>query len=458
MEQNNKKDSFRDRISTQTESGRRAWVFVNPPKGTLHFYRSLVAAILLLFFFVAPFIRVNDAPFLLFDVIHRKFILFGKVFWPQDFHLLVIAMITFLVALVLFTVVYGRIWCGWACPQTIFLEMLYRKVEFLIDGNAREQRRLAQSDWNFEKLWKRSLKHSIFILLSIIISHTLLSYFVGSDQVIEMVRRGPSENWGTFALMLLFSFVFYFLYSMFREQVCSIICPYGRLQGVLLDSNSLLVAYDYMRGEPRGKLSKTVGNCIDCKKCVNVCPANIDIRNGTQLECVNCTACIDACNSVMTRIKKPKGLIRFATENEIKNGKKFKINTRIIAYSFVLLALLAILTTLFVTGKQTETSLLRTTGSLYQEQENGDILNIYNLKIINKSGKDLSFEVRLLSHEAKLQQIGKKDSIASNQLLEDVILLSISRDQLKPGSNPIRFGIFVNERLTEEVKTTFLAP
>ncbi|MDA3928247.1 MAG: cytochrome c oxidase accessory protein CcoG [Prolixibacteraceae bacterium] len=451
-------NSFRDRISTQSAEGGRAWVHINPPKGKLHNYRSIVATFLILFLLGAPFVKVNGQPFMLFDVLHRKFILFGKIFWTHDFHLLVIAMITMLVGLVLFTVIYGRVFCGWACPQTVLLEMVYRKVEFLIDGNARNQRRLAQSDWTFEKVWKRIIKHTLFVLISTIISHAILSFFIGADKMIEMVKGGPLSNFPAFLLMLLFSFVFYFLYTIFREQVCSILCPYGRLQGVLLDSNSIVVAYDYLRGEPRGKLTKSVGNCIDCKKCVEVCPTNIDIRNGTQLECVNCTACIDACNSIMTKIKKPKGLIRFASENEIKSGQPFKVNARIISYSIVLLVLLSVFVGLFITSKQTETSILRTSGSLYQVQENGDVLNIYNMKIINKTNNNLPIEIKLMSHEGEINRISKTDTLFKNASMEDVLLLHIHKDQLEKGSNKIAFGIFVKGEMIEEVKTAFLAP
>jgi len=418
----------------------------------------VVAALLLTFFFGAPFIQLNGQPFLLFDVLHRKFILFGKLFWPQDFHLLVIAMITFMVALVLFTVIYGRGFCGWACPQTIFLEMVYRKVEFLIDGNAKEQRHLANGDWTFEKIWKRTVKHMLFILLSLLISHTLLSYFIGIDGVIEMIQNGPASNFPAFLLMLLFSFVFYFLYTIFREQVCSILCPYGRLQGVLLDANTIVVAYDYVRGEPRGKLTKEIGNCIDCNKCVDVCPTNIDIRNGTQLECINCTACIDACNRVMTRMKKPKGLIRFASDNEIRNELPFKINARIIAYSAVLFVLISVFVGLFITSKQTETTILRTSGSLYQVNKSGEVLNIYQMKIINKTNNDLPVEIKLLLHEGNMKRISPSDTLRANSLMEDVLLLSIPKEKLLKGSNKIAFGIFVNHQMVEEVKTAFLAP
>ena len=452
------KASFRDRIATQSDEGGRAWVYTNPPQGKLHNYRTIVAILLLTFFFGAPFIKLNGQAIMLFDVLHRKFIILGKIFWPQDFHLLVIAMITFIVALVLFTVIYGRVFCGWVCPQTVFLEMVYRKVEFLIDGNAREQRRLANSELSFEKIWKRTLKHTIFIFISMLISHTFLSYFIGIEKVIDLLKGGPFSNFGSFLLMLLFSFVFYFLYAFFREQVCSILCPYGRLQGVLLDSNSIVVAYDYLRGEPRGKLIKSVGNCIDCNKCVEVCPTNIDIRNGTQLECINCTSCIDACNSVMTKIKKPKGLIRFASENEIKNGLAFKINKRIIAYSAVLFILLSVLLTLFITSKKTETTLLRTSGSLYQEQENGDILNIYNVKVLNKSTYDIPIQIKLLSHEGSIQLISKKDTIHKNDVMDDVLLLKINKENLNPGSNKVSLGIFINNEMVEEITTAFLGP
>ena len=458
MAEENNQVTFRDRISTQSAEGRKIKVYTNPPKGKLHTYRLFVAIALLAFFFGAPLIKINGDPIMLFNVTHRKFILFGKIFWPQDFHLLVIAMITFLVALVLFTVIYGRVWCGWACPQTIFLEMVYRKIEYLIDGNRKNQIRLAQSDWTFEKVWKRTVKHLLFVILSLLIANTLLSYFVSADKVIGLVKAGPGANFGLFVLTLLIAFVFYFLYTIFREQVCSILCPYGRLQGVLLDSNSIVVAYDYMRGEPRGKLTKAVGNCIDCKKCVQVCPTQIDIRNGTQLECINCTACIDACNSVMTRMKKPKGLIRFASENEIKNELPFKFNTRIIAYTVALFILLAVLVGLFITNKKTETTILRTSGSLYQVQPNGDITNLYTVKVINKTGKDQAFELKLLEPEGTVQLVGKKDTLYRNNVIEEVLILNLPKDQLITGSNQVTFGIYINGEMTEKVKTSFLAP
>ena len=305
--ENENKPGFRDSIVTVDEKGKRIWLFPKKPKGRYYNRRKIVGWLLLVILFGVPFIKLNGSPFFLFNIIKREFILFGVHFWPQDSYLFAIGMISLLVGIVLFTTVYGRFWCGWTCPQTVFLEILFRPIEYLIDGDRKAQIKLKESPWNFEKIRKRSLKNGIFIFLSVAIANALLAWFIGIDEVIQIIKSPISEHTGGFIAMIVFSSVLFFLYSWFREQVCSILCPYGRLQGVLLDSSSIVVSYDYKRGEPRGKGENAEkGDCIDCNSCVDVCPAGIDIRNGTQLECINCTACIDACDSVMDKVKKPR--------------------------------------------------------------------------------------------------------------------------------------------------------
>ncbi|EIM76614.1 cytochrome c oxidase accessory protein CcoG [Nitritalea halalkaliphila LW7] len=270
---------------------------------------------LLAAFFAGPFIQVNGRPWLLFNIFERKFIIFGAAFWPQDTHILIFLMLTLFVFVIVFTVVFGRVFCGWACPQTIFMEMVFRKIEYWIDGDAGQQRRLDALPWNGEKLRKRLLKWSVFLGISVLIAHTVMAYLIGMDRVIALVQSSPAENWAGFFGLLAFTGVFMFVFTWFREQACLVVCPYGRLQGVLLDKNSIHVAYDYVRGEPRGPLRKqkplveeVKGACVDCSLCVQVCPTGIDIRNGVQMECVNCTACIDACDEVMEKVQRPKGL------------------------------------------------------------------------------------------------------------------------------------------------------
>ncbi len=262
---------------------------------------------------------------------HRIFLLFAVV------------AVSFLVFVILFTAVLGRIWCGWACPQTVFLEMVYRRIEFWIEGDAPAQRRLAKASWTADKIKKRVLKQSIFILIAIWVSHTVLAYFVGMDQVLSYIRHSPMESPFIFAAVVVNAGIFYAVFAWIREQACIYMCPYGRLQGVMLDKDSLVISYDFVRGEPRGKLKKkdpdpNLGDCIDCNQCVAVCPTGIDIRHGTQLECVNCTACIDACDDIMDKVGKPRGLIRYASHRQIEEGGKFRLAPRAYLYMGVIAA------------------------------------------------------------------------------------------------------------------------
>ncbi len=312
MEGNVKEGSFRDKVATVDKSGKRIWVYPQMPEGRLHDLRKWVTVLYLLVFFGLPFIKVNGQPIFLINVLQRKFILFGQIFWPQDFFIFAIGMAVFIVFIALFTVVFGRVFCGWACPQTVFMEMLFRKIEYWIEGNGVEQKILDKGPWNTDKITKRVSKWIAFWLLSFIIANTFLEYIIGVDELDKMIREPFAMHLGSFITLAVFTTVFFFVYLWMREQVCTVICPYGRMQGVLLDRDSVIVAYDYKRGEERGKFHKneerTIGDCIDCAQCVKVCPTGIDIRNGTQLECINCSACIDACNKMMDGVGLPKAL------------------------------------------------------------------------------------------------------------------------------------------------------
>ena len=403
-------ESFRDSISTISKEGKRNWIYPKKPKGRLHNKRIIVTIILLIMLFTGPFWKWNDHAMFLFNVLERKFIIFGIPFWPQDFFLFVLAMLTFFVFIILFTAVFGRVWCGWACPQTIFLEMVFRKIEYAIEGDYTRQKALDSSPWTTEKIRKKTLKHFIFFLISFLIANTFLAYLIGVESLGLLVTEGPGKHLGGFFSLIIFTGVFYGVFARFREQVCLVVCPYGRLQGVLLDRNSVVIAYDYNRGEQRGKIRKgierTEGDCIDCHQCVHVCPTGIDIRNGTQLECVNCTACVDACDDVMDKVGFKRGLIRFASENSIASKMKFKVTTRIIGYSAILVLLLSTLVTLLAFRSDVETTILRTPGQLFQEQENNRVSNLYNIQVINKTFKDLPIEVKIKSPEGELRYVG----------------------------------------------------
>jgi len=465
-----KNEQFRDSIGTINKDGKRSWVFPKKPSGRFYKYRSYVSYFLLAFLLSAPFVKINGNQFLLFNVLERRFNIFGFPFWPQDFHLLVISMITGVVFVILFTVVFGRLFCGWICPQTIFMEMVFRKIEYWIDGDRGKQIRLDKQPWNAEKIKKRLLKWFVFFIISFLIANVFLAYLIGGDTVISYITGNPFDNIRTLISLLIFTSVFYFVFAWFREQVCIIACPYGRLQGVLLDDKTINVAYDYKRGEReegRSKFKKNEdraalgkGDCIDCNQCVVVCPTGIDIRNGTQLECVNCTACIDECDHIMESINLPKGLIRYASEDNIAKKKPFKINARIKGYSAVLLILIGILTGMLFLRNNVEATILRLPGQLYEHKENNIISNVYTYKVINKTTKDIDdVSYKILSHKGEIKLVSNHSFIVPKQgLAEGTLFIELNASLLKDDNIDIEIGVFSGDRLIETTETNFLGP
>lgn len=458
-------DSFRDRVSTIAEDGKRVWVYPKRPSGRLFKYRNLVAYLLLVIFFITPFIKVEGEPFMLFNFLERRFILFGVVFFPQDFHIFVLSMIAFIVFVVLFTVVFGRLFCGWICPQTIFMEFVFRQIEYLIEGNNSQQRKLDSRSLDFDKLWRKSLKHLIFYLISLVTVYFFLAYVFGMDRVIELIKEGPAANLAGFFGMLIFAAVHYIVFAKLREQVCIIVCPYGRLQGVLLDRNSINVTYDYKRGEPRAKHNPLEdrdkagkGDCIDCNSCVLVCPTGIDIRNGTQLECINCTACIDACDNIMDRVKKPRGLIRYASERTIADGTRLSFNVRILFYSVVLTGLLILIGYLFSIRTDIESTILRMPGSMYQEYDSLHYSNIYTIQLINKTRRDLPVEIEIEEAAGEIKMMGGPLVVPKGDVGKATFLLVIEKSQLKSSLTPIEFRVLSEGREMAEIEATFVGP
>jgi cytochrome c oxidase accessory protein FixG len=456
-------DEFRDHISTVDEHGKRVWIYPKKPKGKLYDYRKWVSYGLLALLFIGPFIKINGLPLLMLNIVERKFVIFGILFWPQDFFILVVAFLAMVVFIILFTVVYGRLFCGWVCPQTIFLEMVFRRIEYLIEGDYTKQRALDKMPWNGEKILKKGSKTAIFLVISFIISNTFLAYIIGIDALKTIVTDNPMNHLGGFSSILLFTGVFYWVFAYFREQVCTIACPYGRLQGVMLDKKSLVVAYDYNRGEPREKLRKgqdrTAGDCIDCFQCVQVCPTGIDIRNGTQLECINCTACIDACNDIMRMIDKPEGLIRNDSEEAIAEGRQWKFFTpRVMGYSAVLVILLAALTALLLTRDAAEATILRTPGQLYQKTEQGTVKNLYNISVINKTNADMPLTLKLHNTDGSIRVVGSDLVLPAQGKANGVFFAEIPQSQLQGMNSKIEIGVYHGEELITTQETKFLAP
>lgn len=459
------KGSFRDKMSTVSEDGKRVWVYPKRPKGKFYNYRWMVSILLLALLFIGPWLRYKGEPFMLFNILERKFIVFGQLFWPQDFHLVVLSLITFVVFIILFTVIFGRLFCGWACPQTIFMEFVFRQIEYLIEGDAHKQKKLSRQEWNFDKIWRKSLKHFLFFTIAFIISNTFLAYIVGTDRLMQMVTDGPVAHLGSFVALLLFSGVFYFIFAFFREQVCIIACPYGRLQGVLLDNQSVVVAYDYKRGEPKGKhnpleerSTSGKGDCIDCHSCVTVCPTGIDIRNGTQLECINCTACMDACDTIMDKVKLPRGLIRYASEKSIAEGRGSIFNARSIAYSVFLTILLAVVVVFFNLRTDVEATILRVPGTLFQEYGPENYSNIYKVQLVNKTREQLNLELKLDSHNGKVVLMGDAIVLEGGKITEANFLVVMPKADLTASSTKLEIGIYHDGVQIEKTKTTFIGP
>ncbi|HSH65522.1 MAG TPA: cytochrome c oxidase accessory protein CcoG, partial [Bacteroidia bacterium] len=373
-----------------------------------------------------------------------------------------IGMLVFILFVVLFTVIYGRVFCGWACPQTIFMEMVFRKIEYWIEGDAAHQRMLDKMPFTAKKIMKKGTKHVVFFVMAFIIANTFLAYIIGSEELFSIIKDPLSMHIGGFISILLFTGIFYFIYAWFREQVCLIVCPYGRLQGVMTDKNTILVAYDYLRGEPRSKFKKnekiTKGDCIDCLQCVKVCPMGIDIRNGTQLECTNCTACMDACDFMMSKINLPKGLIRYASENGIAKKEKLKITPRIIAYSSVLVVLMTFLSILIATRNDIEATVFRTPGMLFQKQENDMISNLYNIKIINKTHNDIPISLKMESGDGFIKMIGKDVILKKESKTESEFFVFIPKSSIKNRKTVLHIEVYSGNKKLETVKTNFLGP
>ncbi len=421
-------EEFRNRHSTINEEGKRNWIYAIQPKGKLYNYRTWLSYFYLLLFVSLPFIRLDGNPMFQFNFPEGEFIFFGVLFTPQDFIMFGIGMLIFILFIIIFTLIYGRIFCGWVCPQTIFMEMVFRKIEYWIEGNGNKQKLNNKKKWTTEIYIRKTVKHIIFLAISFGISNIFLSYIIGTDGLLNMMKEPVSNHLVGFVTMIFFTLTFYAVYAFVREIVCTVICPYGRLQGVLLDKNSIIVAYDYLRGEPRNKKSteEGAGDCIDCGMCVNVCPTNIDIRNGTQLECINCTACIDACNMMMKNVGKPPELITFASENSIASGKKFEFTYRIKSYTAVLGILMILLTILIVTRTTFDSTIMRVPGQTLQENADGTISNLYRIKVTNKSNKTLAYQMVATNPAVKIERIGARiDSLRGRQLAEETFFLKV---------------------------------
>jgi len=460
---------FRDDLATTDEQGRRQWVYARQPQGRFYQRRIYLSWLLLGILFVNPWVRINGNPLLMLNVATGRFSILGRIFWPQDMALLAIALLLFFTGIMIFTAAYGRLWCGWICPQTLFMEMVFRRIEYKIEGDSRAQRALAAAPWTGRKIGLKLAKQAIFFGLSFVISNLLLSYVIGTDQLLGIITDSPSRHLTGLAYLLAFTGVFYAIFARFREQACTFICPYGRFQSTVIDENTVVVAYDHQRGEQRARWDRRQslaerrqarhGDCVDCGRCVSVCPTDIDIRNGIQMECVHCTACIDACDGVMEKLGRPRGLIRYASLNSIERGKPFRVTARMWGYGAVLAVLIGLFLFLVLTRPNVEATLLRTPGDLFEQTPNGDLVNLYTVQLVNKTSRPIPVELKLENVAGTLSIMGNpKPVVAGEQMLETSILIEMPADMLRGGPKKVDVGVYSEGRLMQRVRTKFIGP
>lgn len=461
---------FRDHLATADKEGHRCWIHPKKPAGRYYRWRTIVSWVLLAIMFIGPFVRINGNPLLMFNIVERRFSILGHIFWPEDMILFAVAMLIFFTGIIIFTTAFGRLWCGWTCPQTLLMEMVFRKIEYAIDGDAYEQRALAAAPLTRRKVFKRVLKHGIFFGLSFVIGNTLLSYIIGTEALFAIITDNPAKHLTGLTFMILFTLLFYGIFARFREQACTFICPYGRFQSAMVDENTLVVAYDYKRGEQRAPLKRSqtleqrlaagAGDCINCNQCVAVCPTGIDIRNGVQMECVHCTACIDACDAVMDKIDRPRGLIRYASLDTIQRGVPFRFTARMGIYAGVLTALITLFLVLVLTRSDVETMLLRAPGSLFQQLPNGNFNNLYTMKVVNKRSRDIPVELKLESPAGTLRVMGMDGpfNVPREELAQTSVLIELAPEQLSGARTPLVIGVYSGDEKIETVRTTFVGP
>jgi len=461
--------NFRDHLATADQQGRRKWMYPRKVSGRFFRWRTWFSWLLLVIMFGGPFVTIHGNPLLMMNIPARKFVVLGQIFWPQDMIIFAVAVLLFAVGIIVFTTAFGRLWCGWACPQTVMMEMVFRKIEYAIEGDAHNQRQLNAAPWTPQKFLKKAFKHGIFFGLSFLVGNVLLSYIIGWHDLYRIIVDPPARHLTGLGFMIAFSLLFYGIFARFREQACTFVCPYGRLQSLLLDENSIVVAYDYKRGEKRGPLRRAqkfgerryagFGDCVACNQCVSVCPTGIDIRDGTQMECVHCTACMDACDAVMAKTGSQPGLIRYASLNGIERGRPLRFTPRLAAYGVVLAGLAAALTLMLVLRSDVEATVLRAPGSLFQQMPDGRFSNLYTVRVVNKTSREMPVELRLESPAGSLNVMGQGTIVVPAQKLsENSVLIELDPAVMKSGTTPLVIGVYSGGKELESLKTAFIGP
>lgn len=479
--------------ATATVSGGRKWVYPKRSEGRFWDARRLVAVLLVGVFTALPHIKINGMPSIWLDIPARRFTLFGTQFWATDTLFLALLLLSIAITIVALTAIFGRIWCGWGCPQTVYMEFVFRPLEALIEGQSDAQRKLNAGPWTAEKVFKKGLKWTLFAGVAALMAHTFLAYFVSVDELEVWMTRSPIEHPFTFFVMVGVTGLILVDFGWFREQMCTIACPYGRLQSVMMDPHSLRVGYDFHRGEPRGKLQKSrpspvqtatpaqvnllstenpasaysalkeapavTGDCVDCKRCVVTCPTGIDIRNGLQLECIGCTQCIDACDDVMDKIGKPRGLIRFTTTAILEGKSNRFVRPRLFVYAGILLVLITALTYKLETRDDTTVNLLRAQEQPYVLLPDGRISNHLKLKVSNRSAEARNYTLTLTDKvEASVVIPLSPLPVVAGDIGQTDVIVMLSPKDVPAGNRSLTFTLTDDRGQVHEVKANFVGP
>jgi len=422
--------------SSLKEDGSRNFVHPADVKGRFVKARYAFFAVLIVVWAIAPWVKINGNPALFLDVVNRRFYLFGLTFNAQDAWLLFFVFSGIGLSIIFITTILGRVWCGWACPQTVFMEGVFRRIERYVEGPRNTRLKRNAGPWTFDKVWRKVLKHVLFVVAALFVSHVLLSFFTSMPTLLSMMGDSPAEHPAAFGWMLGVSVVLYGNFAWFREQLCMIICPYGRMQSVMTDDDSLVVGYDAIRGEPRGKAKDpNAGDCVDCKRCVVVCPTGIDIRNGLQLDCIGCTACIDACDEVMDKLGRDRGLVRYDSLNGLEHRPTRIFRPRLLGYAVILAAWAVGAYFAFSSNDPFEANLVRLRGAPYHLIEEGTVArNLYTLHLINKSSDEATFTIEPVETEGQHYRIGHEEvTLGSLDGQEIPVYVDVAVETFSPG-------------------------
>jgi cytochrome c oxidase accessory protein FixG len=448
-----------ERPSTMDERGRRNWIYPAAIMGPFMRWRRWTGYLLIVIYLATPWIKIGGMQAVWLQIPERRFILFGHLFFPQDAFYLVFLLVGLALGLFFFTALVGRVWCGWACPQTVWMEEVFRKIEWLVEGDHHAQRRLDEGPWTVNKVARKTVKHALFLLCSAFISNTFIAYFAGTENLLHWMLSPPGQHWTAFLFMASILGAFYFDFAWFREQFCTVLCPYARFQAVLTDADTVQVGYDTVRGEPRGRVGTTEGDCIDCHKCVAVCPTGIDIRDGYQLECIGCARCIDACDSIMDRTGRPRGLIRYDSLARLQGQVTRILRPRVIVYSLLLVGVVLMLVWGLGTRRLLDFNVLRAPGEPFTVLPGNLVSNHFHLRVFNRSDVARTYRIDMDGPPgAQLIMPVNPVRVPPGEPMKLEAFVNIPYAAVEAGRAPLQFHVHEVDRRVADEPTVFISP